>query len=167
MQLERSGWNRSLVLGAGATCVVAAALVYGWGLPLYRNAQVQHKVAEVFVSTDLCRATVAHAVQNSTGTALSQALFSCDAGASKGVRISQYLQALEVSERGAITVTLNFRELSALSPWTNRLTLVPLRADATPLTKADGGKTVGGWRCGAAQDGTTVPAKYLPANCRG
>ena len=32
---------------------------------------------------------------------------------------------------------------------------------------SDGGKTVEGWRCGLAGDGTTILSKYLPSSCRG
>ena len=48
------------------------------------------------------------------------------------------------------------------------LTLRPLTsAGGNMVFNTDAGKAVGQWRCGNSGDGTTIPAKFLPASCRG
>jgi hypothetical protein len=38
----------------------------------------------------------------------------------------------------------------------------------TPVVATtDGGKSIEGWRCGLAGDGTSIVTKYLPSSCRG
>lgn len=152
---------------AGLVLLALAGAAYQYLLPAYRDRQAQDQVAEVFVSTDLCRTDIARIVRETKAEALSTSLFGCDGGASAGVKISRHLRAIAINPAGAVTVTLDFRSLPELSPITNRLTLVPLVDASTPLGTADARRAIAGWRCGSAQDGTTVPARYLPANCRG
>jgi len=64
-------------------------------------------------------------------------------------------------------VTLDYRSLPELSPTTNALTLVPLVSPNKVLATGDVRKAIHAWRCGSPQDGTTIPAQYLPADCRG
>ena len=68
---------------------------------------------------------------------------------------------------GMITVTGNATNLSQLTTGTNTLTLRPMISGAALAAATDGGKTVEGWRCGLAGDGTTILSKYLPSSCRG
>ena len=49
----------------------------------------------------------------------------------------------------------------------NVLTLRPMISDAVLDPAVDGGRTVEGWRCGLAADGTTIEPRYLPTSCRG
>jgi type IV pilus assembly protein PilA len=68
---------------------------------------------------------------------------------------------------GMITVTGNTANVAQLTAATNTLTLRPMISGAVLAPGTDGGKTVEGWRCGLAGDGTTVLPKYLPSSCRG
>jgi type IV pilus assembly protein PilA len=47
------------------------------------------------------------------------------------------------------------------------VTLVPLIDATTPADINDAGRSLFGWRCGSAGDGTTIPSKFLPGSCRG
>jgi len=153
-----------LALGSVAL-VVGVVLVLA--LPAYRDFQVQSKVSEVFVSADACRAEVSRIVQTTSAPVLSTSLFACDGGVSAGVKISRYLKSIAVRATGSITVTLDYRSLPDLTQTTSTLTLVPLLDATTVLRTSDVRKTIFAWRCGRPDDGTTIPSKYLPSNCRG
>ena len=144
-----------------------SVVAYVYLLPAYRDNQVQKKLTEVFVSVDACKADVAQVVQKTSAPVLSTALFSCDGGASSGVKISRHLKSIAVGPTGGITVTLDYHSLLELTPITSTLTLVPLVDASTALRAADVHKTISAWRCGNPKDGTTIPSKYLPSNCRG
>lgn len=156
---------RSMVVVGGVALL--GTVVYVGVLPAYQNYQVQSKVVEVFVSADACRAEVSQIVQRTTAPVLSTAVLSCDGGASSGAKISRHLKSIAVSSAGAITVTLDYRSLSELTPITSTLTLVPLSDKTTVLKTGDVNKVIFAWRCGNPKDGTTIPSKYLPSNCRG
>ncbi|MEN9484396.1 MAG: hypothetical protein RJB37_2276 [Pseudomonadota bacterium] len=84
------------------------------------------------------------------------------------VTATKFVTSVAVDKNGVITVVANHSNLNQLTSTTNALTLVPIQSSTTALVgTADGGKTIAGWRCGLATDGTTIPGKYLPASCRG
>jgi type IV pilus assembly protein PilA len=167
--------NRKLPLGIGSSkllavlggVVVLGALAYVVAYPAYEDYQAKKQLEDVFASTDYCRTAVEKIIKTTTATELSTSLFGCDGGASGGVRISRHLKSIAIGSNGAMTVTLNFRSLPGLSPYTNTLTLVPLDEKANVLGLAGVRQTIHAWRCGSPSDGTTVPVRYLPANCRG
>ena len=67
---------------------------------------------------------------------------------------------------GKITVNGNGTNLAAIAG-ANVLTLVPMISGTPVAAATDGGKTVEGWRCGLAADGTSILTKFLPSSCRG
>lgn len=150
-----------------ASVVLVSAVAYFFVFPAYQDYQVQQKVAEVFVAADVCRAQVSQIVQRTSAPVLSSALFACDGGASAGAKISRHLKSIAVRPAGAITVTLDYRSLMELTPTTSTLTLIPLADANNVLGTGDVRKTIFAWRCGSPKDGTTIPSKYLPADCRG
>lgn len=165
-KLKQSGFGTPAVM-AGMVLVAMLAALYFWGAPVYRDRQVQGQLDEVLASAVVCRVQVERAVKESTAPALSTALFGCDGGAASGLKISKHLKSIAIANAGAITVTIDYRTLPQLTPFTNTLTVVPLVDASNALSTADVKKNIAGWRCGSPQDGTTVPSKYLPANCRG
>ena len=135
-------------------------------LPAYQDYTVRAKVSEVVLAASSCRTTVTEAVQTATST-MTSAIFPCDGGAASGTNISKYVKSIAVDAAGKITVTADGVAIPQLGT-TNVLTLVPLSAGTTALVAGDFGKTIFGWRCGAATgDGTTIPSKFLPGSCRG
>lgn len=156
---------RTVMLGLVFIVLIAGS--YFWLLPVYHDRQVQGKIEEVFVSTDICRAAVVRTVKETTEPALSSSLFGCDGGATSGVKIPKHLKSIAIGNSGAITVIFDYRVLNKLTPFTNTLTLVPLVDASNILRVGDVKKTVASWRCGSVADGTTVPVQYLPYGCRG
>ena len=154
------------ILGLGAVAVLGA-VAYVFVVPAYHDYEVQNKVSEVFVSIDACRAEIAQIVRNTQAPVLSTSLFACDGGASAGAKISKYLKSIAVRSAGVITVTLDYHTLGELTPTTSTLTVVPLADANTVLGSSDVRKPIFAWRCGSPQDGTTIPSRYLPSNCRG
>jgi type IV pilus assembly protein PilA len=163
----QKGFSSMSMVAAAAGVVIIGSAVYFLGFPAQQDDQVQNKLAEVFVSVSSCRAEINQMLEKKSAQTPSKVPFTCDGGASAGVKISPHLKSIAVSPAGAITAMLDFRSLPELTPATNMLSLVPL-ADATHVLAAgDAHQAIHAWRCGSPQDGTTIPAKYLPANCRG
>lgn len=132
-------------------------------LPAYQDYTVRAKVSEVVLAASSCRTSITEAVQSSNVADVSAVLpTSCSVTATK------FVTSVAVDANGVVTVVANHGNLNQLTSTTNALTLVPIQTGTTALSgTADGGKTIAGWRCGLATDGTTIPGKYLPASCRG
>ena len=130
-------------------------------LPAYQDYTIRAKVSEVVLAASACRTGITEAVQTSAATIPATALpDACSVTASKSVTSGS------ASALGVITIVGNAANLGVAAAQ-NTLTLVPMIDATTALTAADGGKTIHGWRCGLASDGTTILPKYLPASCRG
>ena len=164
---KQKGLGTLPLVGMVAGVVLMAVVVYFFALPKYSDYQVQKKVAEVFVSADVCRAEITQFVKKNSSSALNATPFACDGGAASGVKISPHLKSIAVNRVGAINATLDYRSLPELSPATNVLTWVPLIDATHAFGIGDASKTIHAWRCGNPQDGTTLPARYLPSDCRG
>lgn len=132
-------------------------------LPAYQDYTVRAKVSEVVLAASSCRTSITEAVQSSNVIDVSAVL-----PASCNVTATKFVTSVAVDDNGVVTVVANHANLTQLTATTNKLTLVPMQTGTTVLAGAtDGGKTIAGWRCGLAADGTTIPGKYLPASCRG
>ena len=131
-------------------------------LPAYQDYTVRAKVSEIVLAASSCRSTVSEAVGNSNVTNLGTTLQNiCPIAATK------FVTSGDSDAAGMITVVGNQTNLSQLTAGTNTLTLRPMISGAALAQASDGGKTVEGWRCGLAADGTTILSKYLPSSCRG
>ena len=129
-------------------------------LPAYQDYTVKAKISEVVLAASSCRTTVTEAVQSSPAIDVSAVLPTVCA-----FTPTKYVASGAVNANGKITVTA--QAISQLGTNT-ALTLVPIQTGTTELVgTTDGGKTIAGWRCGLAADGTTIPAKYLPGSCQG
>lgn len=131
-------------------------------LPAYQDYTVKAKVSEVVLAASSCRTTITEAVQSSPAVDVSTVLPTVCA-----FQATKYVSSGSVDANGVISVTANATNLTALTG-ANVLTLVPIQTGTTELDgTTDGGKTIAGWRCGLAADGTTIPRKYLPGSCQG
>lgn len=137
-------------------------------LPAYQDYTVRAKMSEGILAASGCRTTVTEAVQATTASSLSAALFPCDGGAaSSAVNVSKYVKQMTADAAGKITVTMDENEIKQLTSATNKITLTPL-INGNVLGTTDVGKQITSWRCGdATTDGTTVLSKFLPGSCRG
>lgn len=130
-------------------------------LPAYQDYTTRAKVSEVVLAASACRTGITEAVQTSPTTIPATALpDACSVTASKMVASGS------ASALGVISIVGDADNLG-LTTTTNTLTLVPMVSETAALTASDGGKSLNGWRCGNTTDGTTIPAKFLPATCRG
>lgn len=134
-------------------------------LPAYQDYTVRAKVSEVVLAASSCRTSITETVQSSVGTTLPAANeWGCEVTGAAGQ--TKYVAGIVTSDAGMITVTSSgASDLNEAAD--GDVTLVPLSAADTPLENDSTGVTVWGWRCGSTDDGTTIPAKYLPGSCRG
>jgi type IV pilus assembly protein PilA len=82
------------------------------------------------------------------------------------ISATKFVSSGSADANGKVLVQGNGTNLSQISG-ANVLSLVPMISGAALASGSDGGKTIEGWRCGLAADGTTILTKYLPSSCRG
>ena len=131
-------------------------------LPAYQDYTVRAKVSEMLLAANGCKTAVSEAISSASGADVSAALAkACDSQTSK------YVSGIAVDSNGVITVTGNHEALrGGTSASANAIALTPLQTGDTAVNgSTDGGKPVGGWRCGPAAS-NPLPAKYLPASCK-
>ena len=130
-------------------------------LPAYQDYSVRAKVSEIVLAASSCRTGITEAVQNSNvadlGTTLTTA---CT------VVPTKFVASGAADANGKIIINGNGTNLAAINGKSD-LSLVPMISGTALAAATDGGKTVEGWRCGLAADGTTIETKYLPSSCRG
>jgi len=131
-------------------------------LPAYQDYTVRAKVSEIVLAASGCRTGITEAVQASNLTAMAATYLpnACTISATK------FVSSGSADANGKVLVQGNGTNLSQISG-ANVLSLVPMISGAALASGSDGGKTIEGWRCGLAADGTTIVTKYLPSSCRG
>ena len=119
-------------------------------LPAYQDYTIRSKVSELVVKADGCKASVTEYFQ-------SQATFPADATAAGcTTTATTWAGTLAVAGTAATSVTITVPAQAATGTTGNFVLL------------GTAGATVGDpviWTCTAAA-GSTIPVKYLPANCR-
>lgn len=131
-------------------------------LPAYQDYTTRAKLSEVILGASACRTGITEALQTSQTDASAVLPTACTVTASK------YVASGSADANGVITIIANETNVPQLTAGTHTLTLLPIQTGTTAVVgTTDGGKTIAGWRCGASGDGTTIPAKFLPASCRG
>lgn len=131
-------------------------------LPAYQDYTVRAKVSEMLLAANGCKTAVTEAISSASGADVSAALpKACDSQTSK------FVSGVSVDGNGVITVTGNHEALrGSTSASANAIALTPLQTGDTAINgSTDGGKAIGGWRCGPAAS-NPLPAKYLPASCK-
>ena len=131
-------------------------------LPAYQDYTIRAKMSEVILGMSACRTSITEVYQSGAG-AVTGGNWGCEVDATQATK---YIAQIETDDNGAVTATV--RNISS-SVDTSMVTLVPLANSSTPSTyTANSAQSLWGWRCGnSADDGTTVPPKYLPGSCRG
>ncbi|MGP5553328.1 pilin [Psychrobacter celer] len=145
-------------------------------LPAYQDYSTRAKIAEPILAASTCRTAVTEAYQ--TGSPLPPAnAFGCEVGeaavastsSTSGVAANpstKYTETVSTDENGWITVTTTTG--SGLGDAEGKsFTLIPQTAAGNDMTEANNlGETVSTWKCGPSTT-NGIPAKFLPATCRG
>lgn len=126
-------------------------------LPAYKNYTIRAKVSEVVLAASACRTTITEAFQSGNGsTGPGAGNWGCETSTSP----SQYVQSIETNDDGQITVTA--QGPAEIDGKTITLTPYADSAMTTPMTGADMGEQVAGWKCEAGD----MDANYLPGSCK-
>jgi type IV pilus assembly protein PilA len=128
-------------------------------LPAYQNYTARAKISEVMIAISACRTSISETVQVSPSLP-SGGQWSCES--QTGVTVSQYVEAVETSDQGAIrgeirnVNSLVNQQHMILRPW-------PDLARSGPVLP--GGK-IARWDCGPDPGNTVDISAFFPATCR-
>jgi len=132
-------------------------------LPAYQDYTIRAKMSEVILAMSSCRTSITEVYQSGPTTAPSPNGWGCEITTAS--QQTKYVNALSTDVNGVVKATV--QNIASVVN-TSVITLLPLSDATTAATFVTGSsQTLYGWRCGAAGDGTTVGAKYLPGSCRG
>ncbi|MDR7307218.1 pilin [Rhodoferax saidenbachensis] len=132
-------------------------------LPAYQDYTVRAKMSEVVLAASSCRTTITEIFQSASVLPSANA-WGCESSQVGGA--SKYVNKIETSDAGVVTVTAQGIGNSNVDSKTVSLAPYSDAAGSTPMAVTDAGKAVAAWKCGpGAINGVT--AKYLPGSCRG
>ncbi len=114
-------------------------------IPAYMDYVARSKISEALAAAGACKTSVSEFIMVKAGTAPTTL---AEAGCSSVA--TQYVTSLDVTDPGVITVTVNAANIVAAAA--GDLILIPQIAAGQ----------VTAWTCNTS----TVPNKYLPAQCR-
>lgn len=118
-------------------------------IPAYQDYITRSKVTELVTAADACKTSVAEYFQSQASLPGSTTQAGCSNNS------SQYVASLSVTSTGEIQVTTSSTLTKSIGGTTGVLALTPTATAADkPLS----------WVCNGTN--TTIPKKYLPANCR-
>ena len=141
-------------------------------LPAYQDYTARAKVSEVVLAASQCRTAITEASQTGFNADATANGFGCGESGTTDAASSQYVEKVETSAYGAITVTAR-----NINQWGSNNTFVftPYKTaamaagdemaakDYNRASLVNGG--IKGWKCSSG--GTNgIQAKYLPASCR-
>jgi len=128
-------------------------------LPAYKDYTLRAKMSEVVLAGSACRTAITEAYQVST-TLPAANEWGCEIATGDGTK---YVDTIETDAAGVITITttdaFNDDRADELV-----VTMTPIAGAAAASAVGD---NITAWRCGDADDGTTVEPNLLPASCRG
>ena len=152
-QQKQQGFTLIEVMIVVAIIGILSAIV----IPSARDYAVRAKMAEVMLAFQTCREAISETYQ--TGESSPGANnWTCE-----GSTQSQYVLAVNTTDEGTIKIALTgFNDLRID---TLDVTMAPLDFQGNRPTVGE--SRIAQWRCGSTLDGTTLPAHYLPGNCKG
>ena len=137
--------------------VAIIGVIASIALPNFRSYAIRAKASEAMLAFTHCRTLISEVYQSGESSPGVDG-FGCESADP----VSKYVFSIHTKADGTIIVTLNgFNDLRVD---THDVTLSPL--DFQAKHGIVGESRITQWRCGAAQDGTTLSPQYLPAGCR-
>jgi len=131
-------------------------------LPAYQDYSVRAKMSELVLAASACRTTITEVYQS--GSALpSGGSWGCEAGGASAA--SKYVQSVETSDAGVVTVTASSDSSLPADAQGKKITLTPYTNAAMTTAASQASDPIAAWKC-AADATTPMPAKYLPSSCR-
>lgn len=127
--------------------VAIVGILAAIAIPAYQDYIARSKVTELATAADACKSSVAEYAQTQNSLPTDTAAAGCSSNK------TNYVESLSVAN-GVITVTAGGTDSSKLPAAVVGKTLT-----LSPALNSGGTVT---WACSG-----TIPAKYLPANCRG
>jgi type IV pilus assembly protein PilA len=135
-------------------------------LPAYTDYNIRARVSEVVLAASSCRSTVSEAYASGVATKAADT-FGCEVAAGSGTK---YVSAINTTANGLVYVTAT-TDTSLGSANGTLVTIFPANSGGVMMTLSSSPQTINRWICGSttSTDGkaTNLPAKYLPATCRG
>jgi len=129
-------------------------------LPAYQDYTKRAKMSEVILAASACRTTITEVYQTGSQTTVGINSWGCEST----TPTSKYVKSITTTADGKITVMADNIDSTNIDG--KVVTLTPYDATPAPLTYTPG-VAINRWICGAASDGTTIVAKFLPGSCRG
>ena len=139
-----SGFTMIELMIVGAIIAILAAIA----IPAYSDFATRSKISELLLATAACKVSVEEYYQTQAGFPPDQAASGC------ATQDTRYVSALVVGADGAITASAKTGPGAIDVKAAGNLELRPTVSPTGNLT----------WSCNGA--GTTIPHKYLPAQCR-
>ena len=140
--------------------LVIIGILAAIALPIYQNYVKRTRMAEVVLAVSGCRTPVSEVYQ-AGGSAPAAGNWGCEVSGPASARV----QSVTTGANGEIKAVASSFGDAAIDG--KILTLVPLIGGSVANAATDMGKTIVKWRCGNIQDGTTIPANFLPYSCQG
>lgn len=129
-------------------------------IPAYQDYSARAKISEVILAISACRTSISETAQVAS-VLPSGGQWSCES--KTGTTVSQYVEAVETSDEGAIRATI--RNVNSTAD-TQRLILRPW-PDLTRSRAIQPGDYIAQWDCGPDPSNTVDISRFLPATCRG